>query len=754
MADQETPGLKLQGVLPTKALVPGPNSWAQSQLEQQRCPGAEPLSATRVTNRDKYEHKPMPQPPADCSPHQPKLEAKAYIQPAIPLVNPAPKMQSQQKRAVTDPVAPKPLFGGRKLSVAKLRKKYSFSKAKDEIPEVEPMPTDAFSRAVRLSSEKAAEILGLCPPPENQPNTSSVSAPPAPVPDSIRPPSDSVERSASPTQQAQSKPVPTRRYLRENDLPTPTTTEGPIASNRQANGDPQNQTKESHEQKEEAKKAEDGMLHVPRIGRYGNVGEVGLVEANGMHRVESFSGVIEDAESSLGYNEQMYAHPTEALSQLSMTQGQNTGDLLQPIIYSPSSYGGVWENDPAVVSISKILILNPLNTDYFQGYSLPPFSPMPNGIPPNNEAGRRGPSDNRGMPSLPNEFMNGYDNRNYTDFHPATNFNANAPPNFNTDSLLGYHHPFPSANSWVSGNSFTSTNAPLSALLPPSWPNHHSSNSVPSPPQNQHDYQRPGSVSAAMARLELTLHHHIDSTAGSLSKLITDKHDKLMDQTIRRLETLEETVSKGFRNIKADFKDIRKDVGSLKAEIRDVVASSDRVQDLIKILDGKIDALEKGVEEHSCKCQLAAAERSPSDSRSEPQKEVLSHPRTESASGSLVHGEQRQPYRSGASRSSTSARHSENSNRAHRSNTTDSQLGNRVSGDIDARREYFAELGAARGPMPDLRDHPAYSGIQQDQGQIYGQVESGMPSVLNGLPFKHPSLSNGRWYQEAYGQNQ
>lgn len=381
---------------------------------------------------------------------------------------------------------------------------------------------------------------------------------------------------------------------------------------------------------------------------------------------------------------------------------------------------------------------------------------MPNGRPPHHEINRSGVSDDRSMPNMPNEFMNGYGNGNgnYTGFHPGANPNpnANTNPNPNTDRPSDYHHPFPSATSWVSGNSFAS-NAPLSALLPPSWPNHHTNNSVPSPPHNQHDYQRPGSMSATMARLELTLHHHIDSTARSLSNLVTDKHDKIMDQTIRRLESLEETVSKGFRNIKADLKDIRKDIGGLKEESKDSMESSDKIQDFFRRLDGKFEALEKSVAEHNCKCQPAVAERSPSEPDNECQKKFSSHRRTESAHGALGQGEQRPQYRSGASRSSTSARHSGKSEKAHRSNTVNSQLSNRMNSDMDSRREYFAELGVARGPMPDLRDHPAYSGMSQGQGEIDAHDQDGMASILNGLPFKHPSLSDGGWYQQAYGQN-
>lgn len=359
MSGQEKARVMLPGVISRKPVVPGLNSWAQSQQEQQRSSSGEQLRVGKVTNRDKYEHKPMPPPPpVDSSPHNKYLEAMAYIQPAIPLVNPAPKLQIQQRRAVTDPVAPKPLFAGRKLSVAKLRKKYSFSKSRDDSPEVEAMSTDQSSLAVRLSSEKAAEVLGLYPPPENKPNTPPASAPRASMPGPFCISSDSVGRAASPARQVQSTPMPTRRYLRENDLPTPTTTEAPIAFGREANEDPQKQDKDT-------KKAEDGvlapgMLHPPRLGRYGNVGEVGLVETNGMHRVESFSGVIENAEAFLGNNGQMYAGSTGGPSHSSMTQSLNIGDLLPPVIYSPSNYGGVWENDPAVVSTSRCSIHRPV----------------------------------------------------------------------------------------------------------------------------------------------------------------------------------------------------------------------------------------------------------------------------------------------------------------------------------------------------------------------------------------------------------
>ena len=348
MADQEQPRVKLPDTISRKPVGPGLNSWAQSRQEQQqRSSSDEQSDVGQATNRDKYEHKPMPPPPTGSPPQNQHLLAKAYIQPAIPLVNPRPRLQSQQKRAVTDPVAPKPLFTGRKLSIAKLRKKYSFSRETNDVPEAEAMPTNQSSPVTQLSSEKGAEILGLCPPAENKPDMLPAPAPSVPVLDPFRPSSDSVERAPTPTGQVQSTPAPTRRYLQENDLPTPTITEAPVASKWQVNQDPQNQN--SDPKKMDTVNFTPGMLQPPKFGRYGHVGEVGLVEANGMHRVESFSGVIENAESSPDHNGQMYSGSTGALSQSSMTNGLNAGDLVPPVIYSPSNYGGVWENDPAVV---------------------------------------------------------------------------------------------------------------------------------------------------------------------------------------------------------------------------------------------------------------------------------------------------------------------------------------------------------------------------------------------------------------------
>ena len=375
---------------------------------------------------------------------------------------------------------------------------------------------------------------------------------------------------------------------------------------------------------------------------------------------------------------------------------------------------------------------------------------MPKAFPQNPELDGRGPSSGHSR-LAPITFRGPYGNSAYAHPYPDPSLATNPNPNMNR--MSEYQNPLPSANSWASdsrADSYTSTDPPLSALLPPRWPNHHTSNSVPSPPHSQNDYQRPGSVSAALAHLELTLHHHVDSVSGSLSRLITDKHDRVMDQTIRRLENLEELISRELRSLRGEVKDIKKQVSNLKEGLKDTSRSNDGTKDLLKGLEGKFEALEKHVQEHGCKCQHVVAEQSLSEPESDRQRRNKSHRRTESAHGALGQGEQREQYRSSASRSSNSGRQSGNSSRRHRSNTLSGQPG---SGASDEKREYFTELGQARGPVPDIKDHPAYAGVHQGTGQVYGHDQSRMPTVLNGLPYENPSLSDGRWYQQAYGHH-
>ena len=248
------------------------------------------------------------------------------------------------------------------------------------------------------------------------------------------------------------------------------------------------------------------------------------------------------------------------------------------------------------------------------------------------------------------------------------------------------------------------------------------------------------------------MHHHIDTAFSSLSRLITDKHDRMMDQTLHRLENLEDVVSKGLRVVKGEIKDVRKDFGKLQGRLVDGSKSSDQIIGLVRRLEGKLDAFQALVEEHASEVKHTLVEQNTINLELDRQQQLTSHRRTESAHGALGQGEQRQQYQSGASGSSNSAGQSETSSRRNRSNTTGSQSAGRMSDERSTRRDMYAESGLPRGAAPDLRDHPAFAGTHKGQNQALRHSQTGLPNSLHSLPFDTPSLSDGRWYQQAYGQ--
>ena len=282
----------------------------------------------------------------------------------------------------------------------------------------------------------------------------------------------------------------------------------------------------------------------------------------------------------------------------------------------------------------------------------------------------------------------------------------------------------------------------------PQIPQHDMINAAPTPPRSYPGFQPSGPMPAAFAQLEMNLHHHIETCFGSLSRLVTDKHDRIMDQIIRRLENLEEVVGKGQKSGKGDIKEIKKDISILKAAMKDSVKGSDAVKDLTKKLGEKIGKLEKKIEDCGSKCQHTSPNTIGSElERPRVQQAASAHRRAESAHAP-ENPVQRQPYQSGASHSSSGRHQSDNSSRV-RSNTMSG--GGQGSGPGSSRREYFEYLGAARSPAPDLRDHPAFSGVQQGYSQTYDA--NGVPvglGVSDAAPFQPTSLSDG-WYQRVYG---
>ena len=355
MDDEHTLKAKLPESILRKPMVPGPNSWALSQQQHKQDQHTNgPSNGVKVIKRDKYENKPMPPPPPPDSPSpDARLQPKVYIRPAVPLVSPLPGTKTPQKRAVTEPVVPKPLFGSRKISVTELRRKYSNAKPK-------AIATEAPEEVTRQSTPKPPACAEESGPPVQGLGTQSVEGvvrvtTPVPVPDkSTNNPflttyDTPLQEKSEHARLLQSTPLPTRRYLRENGIPTPKLAETFDQAKHQARGHAQKEGVRPLDSKGHIQAA--ATLYPSRVGTYANTGEVGWVEANGLHRVESCVGVIENAGSGDCNGNTTCTNSSEGPSQPSTAHDSSAGGFLPSVVYTPSDYGGVWENDPAVVSI-------------------------------------------------------------------------------------------------------------------------------------------------------------------------------------------------------------------------------------------------------------------------------------------------------------------------------------------------------------------------------------------------------------------
>jgi len=286
------------------------------------------------TNRDKYENKPMP--PLPITPEKvrgPTTPGKpGYIQPATPLIY---SKATPSNRAVTDPVVSKNLFGANKVSIGELRRKFSGAKIGPNLSTVDKS-TNARARTPRLQAVELPTGSSMADDTHKQHANPPSSAPPSTnAPDPFR-------SSVTQGRQHQSSPAPTHRYVKEQTsletLPYEDD-ETMILEIRSPDGIIMG----------------DGKLNPTRTGTYGTIGEVEYVEGKAAHRITSYSGVIENASSPAESESQKQPHSANVHPSPSAVRGQNLTHLLHPNVYSPSDYGGVWENDPHVVGLLAIL---------------------------------------------------------------------------------------------------------------------------------------------------------------------------------------------------------------------------------------------------------------------------------------------------------------------------------------------------------------------------------------------------------------
>ena len=369
-AMSDKPQVRLPNAIPRKPVVPGPNSWA---IEENKV-NDEQKQPIHQNSRPHPEEKLMPATsrPSTSDEALPLPVTRDYTQPATPVEFPNSTMPTPKHRMVTDPTTPKVPFMSRNSSINKLRKKFSNQKLGEE----EKAIADENAPPLPLIPGQTVQIKGIW-----QTEQVSHATPPASAPPSTHTPDplcslseDQNARSGSPTRLHQSTPAPsqplgqpTRRYLRENGLPNPPVLRSSLAGS-SLNSD--EAKSESQVQPGEGMILGHGSLAPTTSGSYGRVGEVEIVDSNGVSRAVSYMGVIEDGEGSATLVNTSYSPQLlDSAATLRPINGPLNG------MYSPSNYSGVWENDPHVVCSLNIQYSTPLTSllgvyaPTFQSYS-------------------------------------------------------------------------------------------------------------------------------------------------------------------------------------------------------------------------------------------------------------------------------------------------------------------------------------------------------------------------------------------------
>ena len=720
MTEDASPRVKLPDHITRKPVTPGTNSWAQSQTRAE--PTASDHDSPRPTNRERYENKPMPKLPDETTVEVRTPQAKPYIQPAIPLVYPKSHVKD---RAVTDPILPKGLFAGQKPSVGQLRQKFSHSKQAS-------VGDKQLSSTFPYRTGKAAEVLGLSPELPLRRDR-------APSPDSSFEEDSNGAESPSDAHLGQYRDFTHQGssiHARKDSQDTvDANTQSELLQDAVA---PEAVVEKADMPSRDHEPHKTDHLAPPRVATYGRVGEMGVLQNQGMIRVESVQGIIEDAASNTN-SESTPIRDTPTYSH---------SDFLQPVTYSPNNYAGVWENDPAVVSIQRHQPSMKIS-DTIQGYSLPPFSPMPKIFAPKQGKEQLATSQTSNA-TTPSGFHDDYTNASFSSsgFPPRQDDGLT---NRQLPRPLEIRQPLGSANSWAQEISSASENDAESAHLPRHWP--HRLNPVPSPPHSQRDYDRPGSVAAGLSQLDMTIHHHIDTAFASLSRLIIDKNDRVMDQMLRRIDNFEDAITKSNKNVKKEVKSLSGEVLRTRMAINNFSSGNENIKELMQNLQDKIGSFEKQSDEIRNLCQLMIMQQAAPDLESERQTRSSVHRRTESAHGASGMSRDRQQQRNSERRATSRMRTSKGSSRSHRSNTVSSSPIDRNSDSQGARREQHTDIRSGREPAPDLRKHPAYAGIPQSGTQMYDQYGVPIGIAYAGVPYDTQNLGDGGWYQQAYGSN-
>lgn len=324
------------------------------------------------------------------------------------------------------------------------------------------------------------------------------------------------------------------------------------------------------------------------------------------------------------------------------------------------------------------------------------------------------------------------------------------------DFRAGHNRPLPQSSSvsydnpWMpslTNNSCTSSNMPSAMNTPQTTVIHGRTNPVPPPPNSFPGFQPSVQIPAGVEQMERNLHHHLDQCFGSLTRLVTDKSDKIVDQMMKHLENFEDKTDKALKGLKGEIRELKKDASLRHREIRDIAKATDsireqvnRVEVAVKEMGLKMDALKRNDEESDNEREMIVRQPDESIRR-----------RTESANASLAHNEQRLRR---PNHSPNGLRQGRQTSRGRQHTTNDAAgSGARRHVGSSTRREHFTQVGQMRGEAPDLSQHPAY---RRGQGRSpeYREDGSRVAAVFqaNQSPLYQTPSQHDDWYHQAYGQ--
>ena len=289
------------------------------------------------------------------------------------------------------------------------------------------------------------------------------------------------------------------------------------------------------------------------------------------------------------------------------------------------------------------------------------------------------------------------------------------------------------------GNSFISSPLHPSLIVAPLFAGQDRINAVPAPPASSHpDYQPMRPTPADLAQLELKIHHHMNSSFSSLTKLVNDKTDRMLDQLVRRLESLENKFEKDIKHAESQVTEVKAECTKLSEENKAVLNELDMMRNRVRGLDLKLELISGQIEENQCGGHCRQGSLGGSESRNRGCAEA--GPRR--SQDGIAPG-------SPGSNQQSQAQTSLHCSQGHRS----SPLGTGRS--VGSNKSVLAQTEGINSHPPDLKDHPAFTIGPSSHHLTFSETtseESGSV-VKNMLPlFQTPSFRDGGWYQQAYGQ--